>query len=133
MFKAKTILIVLVGILTMGLMAAPVGAQDQSQQQPQTTDTDSTQRISDGQLEKVAEAYIEIRQIHEEFQQSVQKAHDEEKRLQLQQQANQMMVAAVENTGIEVETYNSVIQQVQVSERLSQRFIEKIQGIETKQ
>jgi hypothetical protein len=130
MFQPQRVLMMIAGILVLCLTGFPAGAQDENQQQSSSTASSSSPQISDTQLEKVAKAYTEIRVIHDEFQQSVQTTEDQDKRLQLQQQANEKMVEVVESTGIDVQTYNQVIELVRVDEELSQRFFEKIQKIE---
>ncbi len=87
------------------------------------------QKITDEELEKAAEAYVEIAMISEEFQQNVQQTNDEEERQKIQQKANKKMIKAVENADLDVETYNKVMGEVIKDEELSKHFNSKVQAI----
>lgn len=97
-------------------------AQQGSQQQGQSDETQP--EVSDGDLEKVAEAYVEVMKINKEFQESVQQTQDAAERQELQQEANKEMVQAVEDAGIDVQTYNIIMQQVRTNDLVLERFKE---------
>ncbi len=87
------------------------------------------QKITDEELEKAAEAYVEIAMISQEFQQNVQQTNDEKERQKIQQEANERMIKAVEEADLDVETYNKVMGEVSKDEELSKEFSAKIQDM----
>lgn len=87
------------------------------------------QKISDTELEKAAEAYVEIAMISQEFQQNVQQTNDEKERQEIQQKANERMIKAVEKAELDVETYNKIMGEVSKDEELSKEFSAKIQDM----
>jgi len=127
MFRKYRLLPMVAGVSLLLLMALPAMAQEGQQRQSQPGATEL--EISDAELEKAAEAYAEITEISGEFQQSVQQTQDPEERQQLQIAANERMIQAVEDTGLDVETYNRIMQQVRADEELKRKFEEKLQNI----
>jgi hypothetical protein len=75
-------------------------------------------QISDADLERAAEAYVAIAVINEEFAQSAQQAQNADERQQLQVGANQRMVQAVADAGIDVETFTYIMQQTKQDKNL---------------
>lgn len=108
-------------------MAFPVMAQEGQQQRGQPGDTESHSQISDAELEKAAEAYAKIQRISDKFQRSLQQTQNPDERLQLQREANEQMVQAVENAGLEVERYNNIMAQVRGNDKVRERFTKKMQ------
>ncbi len=68
--------------------------------------------INDTELKKAAAAYAEIQVINQQMQQSLQQTQDPNERQRLQLEANKRMAEAVENAGLDFETYNSIMRQV---------------------
>ncbi|MFP3871188.1 MAG: DUF4168 domain-containing protein [Syntrophobacteria bacterium] len=108
-------------------MALPAAAQKGYQWQGQPGESESQPQISNAELEKAAEAYAEIRKINQGFQQSLQEAKDSSERQKLQEQANKDVVQAVEDTGLEVQKYNSIMRQIGENEELRKEFSEKVE------
>jgi ribosome-binding protein aMBF1 (putative translation factor) len=100
------------------------------QRESQPGATESQPQISDAELKRAAAAYGKIIAINKEFQQSVQQTQDQNERQQLQNEANQKMAQAVEDSGLDVETYNSIIAQVRANEQLAQKFHELAQKMQ---
>jgi hypothetical protein len=119
------LLIVFAGFFFLMLTTLPVTAQENQLQGPP-----AEQEISHSDLDNAAKAYTSMQVIHEEFQQSVQQTQDQEERQQLQNQANQKLVHAIERSGLDVETYNHIMARVQSDPQLRETFIEKIQTIQ---
>jgi hypothetical protein len=67
--------------------------------------------------------------INHEFQQSLKEDQDATERQKLQAAANKRMVKAVEDTGLDVTTYNNIMVQVRANEALSKKFTEKMQKV----
>ncbi len=86
-------------------------------------------KITNEELEKAAEAYVEIAMISEEFQQNLQQTNDDKERQKIQQKANERMIKAVEEADLDVETYNKVMGEVSKDEELSKNFNAKVQEV----
>jgi tRNA C32,U32 (ribose-2'-O)-methylase TrmJ len=120
MFKKYYSLPLAAAVCLVFFMALPAMAQEDSQQQGQPGETQPD--VSDADLEKVAAAYVEVIKINKEFQESVQQTQDATERQELQQEANKEMVQAVEDAGIDVQTYNVIMQQVRTDNELLKKF-----------
>lgn len=121
MFKKHYVLPV-AAVCLVFFMALPGMAQQGSKQQGQPAETQP--EVSDTDLEKVATAYVEVMKINERFQQSAQQTQDATEQQELQQEANKEMVLAVEDAGIDVQTFNHVMQQVRTDDELLKKFRE---------
>jgi hypothetical protein len=86
--------------------------------------------ISDADLERAAAAYTEITRINQDLQQAVQQTQDIEERQKLQLEANERMVQAAENAGLNFETYNYIMQHVRSDTQLDMMFQKKVQALE---
>lgn len=80
--------------------------------------------VSDAQLREYAEARAAVEQIHTKYQGLVADVTSEEQMQQLQAQANEEMVAAVQNTDLSVEQYNHIAQLIQTNQAVLDRFME---------
>ncbi len=88
-----------------------------------------TQEISETELEKAAMAYMEIAMISQEFQESVQETADPEARQEMQREANDKMIRAVEETGLDVQQYNNIMGEVSKNQSLAEEFSSKLQNL----
>lgn len=108
--------------LTLALaMAAslPVAAQEATEQPPV-----SAQDLSQEQIESFAAAANRVGEIGGELQAQAQGIEDEAELARLQEEANQQMVAAVEEEGLTVEEYNLIFQMAQVDPELNAQLRE---------
>jgi len=84
--------------------------------------------VSDAKLESVAKAYIEVVAIQEEYRPRIEAAQSPEEAQQLQQEANQEMVEAIEaQDNVTLDEYNTIIQAAQMDEELGARLSAHIQ------
>ncbi len=97
--------------------------QDMMQQQAPDVD------VSDAELDQVADAYEAVTEVRERFQQELGEVSDPERAQQLQQQAGEEMVEAVEAQGLDVQTYNQVMEAAQVDEELRDQLLERLEGM----
>ncbi len=105
------------------------GQQQQYQQemmQQQAPEVD----VSDAELDQVADAYQAVTEVRERFQQELGEVSAPEKAQELQQQAGEEMVEAVEAQGLDVQTYNQVMEAAQVDEELRNQLLERLEGIQ---
>ncbi|MGM0701225.1 MAG: DUF4168 domain-containing protein [Pseudomonadota bacterium] len=116
-------------LLTAGLMSAQAHAQDQSQdpaqdpsatQQPQATAED----FSDEQLQQFADASQEIAVISQDYTERLQEAEDEQAQQDVRMEANDKMVEVVEDSGLDVDTFNAIGQAIQQDPEMMQRVQE---------
>lgn len=127
MFDLKK-LIAAVSFVTLGLSASAVMAQNGAptssgdlarQQQQQQQGQDMT---SDAELKKFIHASEEVSKIREEYTERFNNAKDQPIAQQLQKEAQDKMLNAVENAGLDTESYNQLAQRVQTSPELQQRL-----------
>lgn len=107
--------------LTFSLAAVAQEQQGQQMQQPETIE------VSDQQLEQFADAQIEIAGIQQDFSSRLQQVEDPEKAQELQRQANEEMTTAVEDAGLDVESFNQIAMAIQNSPELQQQLTEMLQ------
>lgn len=103
--------------------------QQQQQQEFQAPDIDAAD-VSESELESVADAYVDIIEIREQYQPSLAGAEDPETAQEIQREANEEMVRAVEEAGLDVETYNQIVMAAEADEDLRERLFAKIDEAE---
>lgn len=86
-------------------------------------------RIGDAELEKAAAARVAIDKSNEQLQQAVQQTQDPTEVRKLQLAANERMVQAVENAGLDFEAYNRIMETIRQDPELSARFQQKVQDM----
>lgn len=109
-------------ILLLACLTAPLMALQQ---------TGGTGDFSDSKLKTVAKAYIQVFDIQQVYGPQIEAAENQQEAQQLQQQANEQMVQAIEHEeDLTVEEYSEVINAVQQSAELREKlnaFVEEIQ------
>lgn len=113
--------------LVLGL-AIPGMAQDQEdpweQQQTQPAD------FSDEEINMAANAYVDIIDIREDYQERLANVDDPEKAQDIQMEANERITGAVEDNGLDVSTYNDIITAAQTDEELMDDLLNTIDEIQ---
>jgi hypothetical protein len=113
-------------LLATGLMATTAHAQ-QSQEPAQdstTTQQAPAQDFSDGQLQQFADASKEIAVVSQEYTQRLQSAEGEQAQQEVRSEANDKMIEIVENSGLDVDTFNAIGQAIQQDPEMMQRVQE---------
>jgi len=118
-------------LLTAGMVSAPAmaqesggnAAQQQTQQSQQAAPT--AQDFSEQQLQQFADASQEIASVSQEYTQRLQGAEGQSEQQEIRQEANEKMIAVVEDSGLTVETFNAIGQAVQQDPEL----MKKVQGM----
>jgi len=115
-------------LLATGLMTATAHAQ---QDQESTEDSMSTQQesapaqdFSDEELEQFAEASQEIATISQEYTERLQEAEDESAQEEVRTEANDRMIEVVEDSGLDVDTFNEIGQTIQQDPEMMERVQE---------
>lgn len=111
-------------LLTMGTNAI---AQDGYEGQNMMQQPAGSIEVSDADLDKAANAYMEIAEIRESFQENLAGVSDPEKAQELQEQAGEAMVAAVQNNGLDVQAYNQIMEAAQVDEDLRNKLLSRLE------
>lgn len=116
-------------LLATGLMAGVAQAQqsaDTAQSQAPSAQA-ATQDFSDDQLQQFADASQEIAVVSQEYTERLQSAEGEEAQQEVRAEANEKMIQIVENSGLDVDTFNSIGQAIQQSPEMMQR-VQKMAG-----
>ncbi|MDQ2068684.1 DUF4168 domain-containing protein [Natronospira bacteriovora] len=114
--------------LAMAQGQPPQQQQQQQQAQPMPQEQEAPE-VSDAQVEAFVDAYVAVNEVREEYTERLQNAADQEQAQQLQQEANEEMTAAINDSGMDVEEYQEVAMAVnadadvreQVTEMLEER------------
>ena len=93
--------------------AAP--AQQYEQGQP------AAAPISEENLKKFVEADADVAELRDEFSEKLSKAEDQEEAQKLQLEAQEKMVEAVQDSDLDVPTYNEIATRMQTDPELQQR------------
>lgn len=119
-------------LLSAGMMSVPAMAQqDSATQQGGTTQQGqaATQDFTDQQLQQFADASQEIARVSQDYTQRLQEAQgDQAKQQEIRMEANDKMIAIVEESGLDVETFNSIGQAIQQNPELMKRVQEMVQS-----
>lgn len=82
------------------------------------------QDFSDDQLQQFADASQEIAVISQEYTQRLQEAEDESAQQEVRTEANDRMIEVVEDSGLDVDTFNAIGQSIQQDPEMMQRVQE---------
>ena len=100
------------------------GAAQQGQPNPALGDASD---ITDEEVKKFADAQAKVEQVKGEYQSQVQAAsEDPQKAMDVQREAQQEMVKAVKETGLDVRKYNQIAQLAQYDTDLRERIQENM-------
>ncbi|GEM_PF-341040 len=106
--------------------AGQPSAQQAPQGQPNPALGDASD-ISDAEVEKFAEAQSKVEEIKGQYQSQVKAAsEDPQQAMDVQREAQQEMVKAVKDTGLDVRKYNQIAQLAQYDTDLRQRIQENM-------
>lgn len=115
-------------LLSAGLMSVTAQAQQDPAAAPtQSQATAPATDFSDEQLQQFVEASEEIVVISQEYTERLQTADDEASMQEVQMEANDKMIEVVEDSGLNVDTFNDIGQAVQQDPELMQRVQEMAQ------
>lgn len=112
-------------LLTAGLMTVQAHAQQDPAQDPAGQSQAQTQApaqdFSEDQLQQFADASQEIAVISQDYTQRLHEAEDEETQQEVRMEANDKMVEVVEESGLDVDTFNAIGQAIQQDPEMMQR------------
>ncbi len=115
-------------LLSLGLAATAQAQETQQSQDPAAAEQPQAQApaqdFSDQQLQQFADASQEIAVISQEYTAELQAAEDEQAQQDVRTEANDKMVEVVEDSGLDVDTFNAIGQAIQQDPELMQRVQE---------
>lgn len=109
-------------------LASAQSSQGQSQS-PQQAPAQTTQvELDDATLGQFVTALGSVSEIQVEYSELIGSTQDQAEAQNLQQEAQQKMVEAVEASGLDVQTYNMIAQQVAENPELEERIQQMLQS-----
>ena len=106
------------------VIGTPLAAQEwEAQHQEQV-------ELTEEEIERVAEAYVEVIEVQERFGAQVQQAQDAEEAQRVQHRANDKMEEIIADHDLTVGEYNRVIQAVGANEEYREQFVAKLQRLQ---
>jgi hypothetical protein len=113
------------------LIAIPVSAQEgtgsaqegtgMQAQQPEFQDFD------DQTLDQYASSLVELQNIRKEFVQKLENVQEQEQAVAIQKEMNTKMVDAVQEQGLDVDTFNTIANQASADKQLQKRINEMVE------
>jgi len=119
----------LVAAAVLGIAAAfsVHGAAAQDTQPPAATEAPAT-NFDDAKLQSFVVAFLQVNEINRTYLPQMQEADSTEEQQQIQQQATQEMITAVENAeGINVDEFNAINESAQANPELASQLNQMIQ------
>ncbi|QXO19193.1 MULTISPECIES: DUF4168 domain-containing protein [Vibrio] len=118
----------LASVTATSAFAAQEGQAQQQQQQAAAPQQAQPIEVNDEQLEQFAEAQASVNEIRVDAMTKLKNSEDPKEAQEIQQQANQEMVDAVQDTGLSVEDYNLIARAVQNDTSLQSRLQQMSEG-----
>jgi hypothetical protein len=123
----------LIALSVLGLAASPLAAGSaaaQDEVQPPATMEAPAASFDEQTLQSFVVAFLQVDEINRTYMPQMQEADTPEEQQQVQQQATEEMVLAVENAeGISVDEYNAIIETAQTDPELAQQINEMIRSV----
>ncbi|MGV6875040.1 DUF4168 domain-containing protein [Pseudochelatococcus sp. B33] len=125
-------------VLTAAFFTNPASAQEATQGeqmiQAQTEGSSPAAAISDQKIEAFAVAYLEVQKVRQDYSARIEATPDANAQQQLQAEAGQKAVQAVENSpNISVNEYNTILTAAEKDPVLLQKVNEKLQSAQPAQ
>lgn len=117
-------------VLAASLLAITPAAAQSMQSQPPVTQPGAAgaqAQVTDEKLDSFASAAVEIQAINEEARARLSEPSTSESPEDLQRQANEDIISAVQDEGLTIEEFNEIARQAQDDPALHSRVIAKIQ------
>jgi hypothetical protein len=123
-----SVLFAILVLVTAPAMARTNDDTKSSANAPATQGTPAQEHTFDEQtLDNFATATVALSSIQSDFSQQLQGVQSQEEAIEIQQRMNQKMVEAVQDRGLDVETYNAIANQISVNPAMEQQMQQMIQ------
>ncbi len=83
--------------------------------------------VSDEEIQAFAAAMMDVQELGQEWTQRMQETEDQEELSQMQQEAQEEMIGAIEDHGMTVEEYNEIATAAQQDPELAQEIEQAVQ------
>lgn len=113
--------------LVLTLMFIPVPGQAQGQNEPQQA---APAEIGEAQILAFANAQNQVVQIQQKYNAVLAEVKDAQQQQNITQKFNDEMVVIIQNTGLTVELYNTILTRAQTDEQLKARIIQAMQSLQ---
>lgn len=125
-------------VLTAAFFNIPASAQEAPRGgqtiQGQTEGSGAAAAISDQKIEAFAVAYLEVQKVRQDYSAKIEATPDANAQQQLQAEAGQKAVQAVENSpNMSVNEYNTILAAAEKDPAILQKVNEKLQGAQPAQ
>ncbi len=128
-FKSMTCSVILAALLLVSLPAMAQSPYSEGEQEG-TLGMEQSQpapQVNDQTLTNFAAAIIELGTIQNKFAAQLQSVQDREKAMEIQQEMQQEVITALQDEGLDVETYNAIAKQMNEDEDLRNKVNAEIQ------
>lgn len=116
-------------LLCGGLMVGPVSAQSQQQNEPPSRQgPQPATDVSEKELDKFAEAVVELQKIEKDYSQKMSQVEEKEEAQQIQTQMQEKMRQAIEKEGLSIQRYSQIGKALEGNQEMSQKVQEKIES-----
>lgn len=104
--------------------------QQEAQPMPQEEEIPD---VSESQIDAFVDAHVAVNDVREEYTERLQAAEDQEEAQQLQQEANEAMTSAIEDSGMDVEEYEEVAMAVNADPEVRDEVMQRLdeEGVDT--
>ena len=108
--------------ILMALTSSAALAESEAQTPATQQAVPSSSEIPDSTVEKFVQAQQQVESIRGEYMELVQQAEGQQQAMEIQQEAQDKMIQAVEDSGIKVQEYNMIAQVAQHDSGLKKRI-----------
>lgn len=114
-------------LTAIGAQAAPGQGQPEQYSPPPPQTEQQQSKISDEKLRQFSEARAAVQSVQQEYSQSIESTQDEQEAQGLREEAQEVMVEAVRDTGLSVSEYNQISRRARSDENMARR-LENLSG-----
>ena len=87
--------------------------------------------ITDDQITAFTKAHIKVEKINQDYQRQLATVTSAEEQQKIVEEANEKMIAVIQTSGLSVEIYNAIVQQIPNDAALKNRIAQEIQRLQT--
>ena len=114
-------------MLVAALMAGPALVKADASYSGQAVSNPAAEQVNTQQVALFIEAFTEVQHLQQRFSEQLENVTSQEEAQALQQQTQQKMVDAVEETGLSVADYNNIVAAMEQDPALRDRILEQVQ------
>ncbi len=127
-FSTRAALVPLLSGLLLSPLAMAQSTDDGMDESERAIMEEQGEEFESAQLEQFADAYVEVGEIHNEYSQLLQEVDSTEQAQELQQEANDEMVQAIQDSGLEVQEYSAIAAALERDPEMRQEVVSMIES-----